>query len=176
MPTSRKWITVAVLAGLSLLTTFAVFNRAQSTVPPFEVTPLSKGTRTLTTREVDDLLAANFNIVQRVQQIPAAVKGDYTALANEPFEMVNPGQTMSTDYIIPGVPNKKLVLVGLADQCAVLIFIRGGFADRVNAAVFSHKGTGGMWGAIIEDYTVHDIAALRNAVHNGRFKVLYNPK
>ena len=176
MTTSHKRITVAVLAGLSLLTVFAVFNRAQSTVPPFEVTPLSKGTHTLKTREVDDLLAANFNIVQRVQQIPGPVKGDYTALANEPSEMVNPGQEMSTDYIIPGVPNKKLVLVGLEDQCAVLIFIRGGYANTVNAAVFSHKGTGGMWGAMIEDYSVHDIAALRNAVHNGRFKAWHNPK
>jgi hypothetical protein len=37
---------------------------------------------------------------------------------------MNPGQMMSTDLIIAGVPNKKLVLVGLADQTAVLIFVQ----------------------------------------------------
>jgi hypothetical protein len=174
--TSHNRILAAVFAGISLLIVFAVFNRSGSTVPPFEVTPLPKGTHTLTTSEVEDLLTANFKIDQKVQQIPAPLKRDYTALANEPFEMVNPGQEMSTDDIIPGVPNKKLVLVGLADQSAVLIFIRGGYVDTINAAVFSHKGTGGMWGATIEDYSVRDIQTLRNAVHNGRFKVWQTPK
>ena len=83
--------------------------------------------------------------------------------------MVNPGQTRSTDAIIPGVPNKELVFVGLAGDCAVLIFKRGGLSDTTNAAVFSHRGTGGVWTARIDD-SVQDIATLRNAVHNHRFE------
>jgi hypothetical protein len=169
--TSHKLISAAVFASLSLLFVFAVFRRAQNTVPPFEVAPLPKDARILTAGEIDALLAADFDIVHRVQQIPREVKADYTQLTTEPFEMVNPGQAMSTDLILAGVPNKKLVLVGIADECAVLIFIRGGYADTVNAAVFSHKGTGGMWGATIEDYSVHDIPGLRKAVDEGRFKV-----
>jgi hypothetical protein len=173
---SHRRIGVTSLAVLSLLAVFALFNRAQKTVPPFNAAPLPKGTRTLTAAEAEDILAANFSVIRRVQQIPASVKGDYTALAGEPFEMVNPGQTMSTDLIISGVPNKKLVLVGLADQTAVLIFVQGGYASTINAAVFSHRENVGVWGAMIEDYSVHDIAALRRAVHNGRFKAWDNPK
>jgi hypothetical protein len=161
----------AVLAGLSLLAVFGDFNRAQNAVPPFAVKPLPKGTHILTSREVDDLLASNFNIVQKVTQIPPPLKGDYTALANEPFEMMNPGQSMGSD-----LPIKRLVLVGIADQCAVLIFERGGIAGTLNAAVFSHKGTGGMWGATVDYYSVHDIASLRNAVHNGQFHTWPNLK
>jgi hypothetical protein len=91
-------------------------------------------------------------------------------LTGNKFEMVNPGHARSTDMIIPGLPNKELVFVGLADQSAVLIFLRGGLADTINLAVFSHKGNGGMWGARIDDYSVHDISGLRDALQKGRFE------
>jgi hypothetical protein len=138
---------IATLAGLVSLITFVVVYRSNYVVPPFKVAPLPKSAPALTTAEVEDILSADFSLIRRVQQIPAPVKADYTALANEPFEMVNPGQTRSTDAIIPGVPNKELVLVGLAGSSAVLIFKRGGLFDTTNAAVFSHRGTGGVWTA-----------------------------
>jgi hypothetical protein len=172
--TSRKRITIAALAALVLLLIFAVFYRSNYAAPPFKVAPLPEGAHALTTAEVEDILTADFNLIRRIQQIPAPVKADYTAFANEPFEMVNPGQTRSTDGIIPGIPNKELVLVGLAGNSAVLIFKRGGLWDTTNAAVFSHRGNGGVWGARIDDHSVHDIAALRNAVHNGRFEAWHN--
>jgi hypothetical protein len=133
------------------------------------VVPLQKSERALTPAEVEQILAADFRLIRRVQQIPAAGKADYTALANEPFEIVNPGHPRSTDAIIAGVPNKELVCVGLAYDNAVLIFKRGGLFDTTNAAVFSHRGSGSMWTARI-DNSVQDIAALRNAVHNHRFE------
>jgi hypothetical protein len=172
--TSRERITIAALAALVLLLIFAVFYRSNYVAPQFKVAPLPEGAHALTTAEVQNILTADFNLIRRVQQIPAPVKADYTAFANEPFEMVNPGQTRSTDGIIPGVPNKELVLVGLTGNCAVLIFKRGGLSDTTNAAVFSHSGTGGVWGARIDDNSVHDIAALRNALHNGRFEAWNN--
>lgn len=168
--TSRKRIIIVTLAALILLIVFAVFYRSSYVPPPFKVAPLPKSAPALTTAEVEDILSADFSLIRRVQQIPAPVKADYTALANEPFEMVNPGQTRSTDAIIPGVPNKELVFVGLAGSDAVLIFKRGGLFDTTNVAVFSHRGTGGVWSARIDDYSVQDIAALRNAVHNHRFE------
>src|SRR5579862_2252415 len=129
---------------------------------PYEckVAPLPKSARALTPAEVEQILSADFRLIRRVQQIPAAVKADYTAVASEPFEMVNPEQTRSTDAVIPGVPNKELVCVGLADDSEVLIFKRGGLYDTTNAAVFSHKGTGGVWTARMNDNSVQDIAAL----------------
>ena len=168
--TPRKRIITATLFALVLLFIFAVFYRSNYVAPPFKVAPLPKSAPALTTAEVEDILSADFSVIRRVQQIPAPVKADYTAIANEPFEMVNPRQTRSTDAIIPGVPNKELVLVGLAGSNAVLVFKRGGLFDTTNVAVFSHRGTGGVWSARIDDNSVQDIAALRNAVHNHRFE------
>lgn len=168
--TPRKRIITATLAALILLIIVAVFYRSNYVAPPFKVAPIPKSAPALTTVEVEDILSADFSVIRRVQQIPAPVKADYTAIANEPFEMVNPGQTRSTDAIIPGVPNKELVLVGLAGNNAVLVFKRGGLFDTTNVAVFSHRGTGGVWSARIDDNSVQDIAALRIAVHNRRFE------
>jgi hypothetical protein len=165
----RKRITIATLAALILIIAFAGFYRSYY-VAPFKVPPLPKAAPALTTAEVEDILSADFNVIRRVQQIPTLVKADYTALAHEPFEMVNPGQKRSTDAIIPGVPNKELVFVGLAGSSVVLVFKRGGLNDTTNVAVFSHRGGGGIWGARINDSSGHDIAGLRIAVHNGQFK------
>jgi hypothetical protein len=167
--TSRKRFAIAALAALISLIGFVIFYRSNYVAPPFKVAPLPKSVPALTPAEVEEILSADFILIRRVQQIPAPVKADYTALANQPFEMENPGQTRSTDAIIPGVPNKELVFVGLAGDCAVLIFKRGGLSDTTNAAVFSHRGTGGVWTARIDD-SVQDIATLRNAVHNHRFE------
>ena len=161
---SRTYFAIGIVAALALLIGLIVFHRSNHAALPFEVAPLPKSARALTPAEVENLLSANFTLIRRVQQIPAAGKADYTALANEPFEIVNPGHPRSTDVIIPGVPNKELVFVGLAGDCAVLMFKRGGLADTTNAAVFSHSGTGGVWTARIDDYSVQDIAGLRNAV------------
>jgi hypothetical protein len=166
----RKRITIATLAALILLIILAGFYRSNYVAPPFKVAPLPKAAPALTTAAVEDILSADFSVIRRVQQVPAPVKADYTALANEPFEMVNPGQKRSTDGIIPGVPNKELVFVGLARSSVVLVFKRGGLNDTTNVAVFSHRGGGGMWGARINNNSGHDITALRNAVHNGQFK------
>lgn len=168
--TSRKQILIAAPTAVVLLLIFAVLYRSNYVAPRFNVAPLPKSARQLTATEVEEILTADFILIRRVQQIPGSVKADYTAIANVPFEMVNPGQERSTDAIIHGVPNKELVLVGLADSSAVLIFKRGGLFDTTNAAVFSHKGTGGIWGARINDNSVQDIAALRNAIHNHRFE------
>lgn len=158
------------MAALSSIIGLSVFHRSNHVSPPFKVAPLPKSARTLDSAEVEKMLSDNFVLIRKVQQVPAAVKADYTVVSNEPFEMVNPGQTRSTDVIIPGVPNKQLVFVGLAGDCAVLMFKRGGLADTTNAAVFSHRGMGGVWTARIDDYSVQDIAGLRNAVHNHRFE------
>jgi hypothetical protein len=168
--TSGKWFAVGSAAVLISIAGFVVFHRSKHVAPPFEVAPLPKSARWLAPAEVENMLSADFVLIRRVQQVPAAVKADYTALSNEPFEMVNPGQARSTDVIIPGVPNKELVFVGLAGDCTVLMFKRGGLADTTNAAVFSHRGTGGVWTARIDDYSVEDIAGLRRAVHNRRFE------
>jgi hypothetical protein len=43
--------------------------------------------------------------------------------------MVNPGDTMSTDYMIEGVPNKRLVFAALNKASASVVYERGGYAN-----------------------------------------------
>jgi hypothetical protein len=172
--TSGMRIVIATSAALILLVVSLAVHRSHYAAPTFDVPPLPQGARTLNIAEVEKILFADFTLIRRVQQIPAAVRADYTAVANEPFEMVNPGQRRSTDAITPGVPNKELVFAGISDNNAVLIFKRGGLFDTTNVAVFSHRGTGGLWTARIDDNTVQDIAGLRNAIRNRRFEA-WNP-
>ena len=139
--TSRKWFAVGCGSALISIIGFVVFHRANHVAPPFEVAPLPKGVHALSPAEVEDILSANFVMIRRVQQVPAAVKADYAALSNEPFEMVNPGQTRSTDVIIPGVPNKELVFVGLAGDCAVLMFKRPATRNFAESSPFTDNPT-----------------------------------
>jgi hypothetical protein len=60
--------------------------------------------------------------------------------------------------------------VGVAGQSAVLIYEQGGITDTIYAVVFSHVGDGDVWKAGIDDYSVKDIAGLRNAVQHGKFE------
>jgi hypothetical protein len=85
--------------------------------------------------------------------------------------MVNTGQMMSNDYILRGVPNKRLIVAGVADQKAVLIYLQGGYVDIVNVAVFSHGEHPGWWGARITDYRVKEISHLKRALAAGQFEL-----
>lgn len=157
--------TLGVLGAFGLLAASMAFY-----LTPFKAKPLSKDAPRLTISEVKEILEANFTEVHTVEEIPRNVRLDYTVLTGNRFEMVSPGHPVSTDAIIPGVPNKRLVFAGLGDQSAVLVFERGGIADTINVAVFSHKGNGGTWGASIDDYSVHDISGLRDALQKGKFE------
>ena len=170
MKISQRSVFVATVGAISVLAAFAALYLTRDAAPPFKATPLLKDAPRLTIAEVEELLRANFTVFHTVEEIPRAVRLDYTALTGNKFEMVDPGHARSTDAIIPGLPNKELVFVGLADQSAVLIFRRGGIADTINVVVFSHKGNGGMWGARIDDYSVRDISGLRDALQKGKFE------
>ena len=90
--TSRKRSAISAVAAV-LIIGFVVCYREYYLVPSFEVAPLPKDARVLTPAEVEEILSDNSKVIRMVQRIPPAVKADYTTLANEPFEMVNPGQT-----------------------------------------------------------------------------------
>jgi hypothetical protein len=163
-------VVVSALGALGLLAAISAFYLIHDSAPPFKAKPLSSDTPRLAITEVQEILHADFTEFHTVAEIPRTVRLDYTALTGNNFEMVDPGHARSTDVIIPGLPNKELVFVGLADQNAVLVFRRGGIADTINVAVFSHKRDGGMWGARVGDYSVHDISGLRDAVQKGKFE------
>jgi hypothetical protein len=90
--------------------------------------------------------------------------------------MVDPGRPMSTDYMIPGVPSRRLVFAGIGNNVAVLVYEQGGFGDTTNALVFSYVDDGGVWEATLNDHAVDDLSALRDAIGRGGFRVWQRPK
>ena len=165
--TTYQLIGVAlVLNGLIL-----AFVRLQSPPMALAVQPLGKNGPIIKTEEVNGLLSSDFRIIRSVQQIPSVVKQDFPSpYGAERFAMVDPGREMSTDMILPGVPNKRLVFAGVADSTVVVVFELGGFAGTVHVAVLSYGKSRGVWGAALDDYSVHDIGGLKAAVELGRFK------
>ena len=150
---------------------FLCFAQSPSTesTPAFRVTPLTERARTLSAADVGRIVKGDFRIVHRVQQIPKAVQQGFTVLSHEQFSMVNPGQEMSTDMILPGVPNKRLVFAGIGKDTAVLVFEQGGYVGSVHAAVFEYLGQGGIWGAKLGFPRVTDLQTLRAVIEKGRY-------
>jgi hypothetical protein len=115
---------------LILIVGIILFVHTRSTPRTFNVQPLPKSPRTLTATDVERLLGRDFQLIRDVRQIPTVVRQDFSTLAAEPFQMVNAGQEMSTDMIIPGVPNKRLVFAAVSDDTAVLVYELGGYVEH----------------------------------------------
>ena len=160
-------VIVGVIAVLPVIT--SVMVRHQYGVPVFDVPPIARNPAPLTTPDVQRILRGDFQIVRRVRQVPVAVQQAFTVLSDEAFEMVNPGQEMSTDMILPGVPDKRLIFAGLGNHTAVLVFEQGGYVGSVRAAIFDYVHTGGAWGAVLDDPRVTDIATLRTVIEKGHY-------
>jgi hypothetical protein len=94
--------------------------------------------------QLDKLMHENFLVVTEVRKLPESVKASFCNieqcnLVGVKFDMVNPGETMSTDYIIPGVPNKQLRFAALNSDSAIVFYERGGYASQLCVA-FRHDG------------------------------------
>jgi hypothetical protein len=148
--------------------------RTQVPVPPLKVTPTQKNSPLLTRSDVEDLLTKQYRIVRSVQQVPVDLQQSFANSAGIPFKMVDPGTPMSTDYIIPGVPSRRLVFAGIGEDAAVLVYEQGGFANTLNAAVFSYSNGRGVWIATLSGRSATDVPTLRAAVENGQFRTWEN--
>ena len=157
-------ITAAAIAAVG-------FHRAHSPAPTFTVVPTQKSARTLTQSEVESLLGSQFVVLRKVRQVPPALKQSFTNFTGLPFDMNDPGERIGTDFIIPGVPSRRLVFAAVGDNSAVLVYQQGGYATMLNAAVFSYVNDGA-WRAILNDHSVDSVLALKAAVGNGRFRSL----
>ena len=157
-------ITAAAIAAVG-------FYRVQSPAPTFTVVPTQKNARTLTQSEVENLLGSQVVVVRKVRQVPTALKQSFTNFTGLPFDMNDPGERIGTDFIIPGVPSRRLVFAAVGDNSAVLVYEQGGYANMLNATVFSYVNDGA-WRAILKDHSVDSVLALKAAVDNGRFRNL----
>ena len=169
--TLHRWKVTGFSASvLILIVGIILFVHTRRTPLTFNVQPLPKSPRTLTATDVERLLGRDFQLIRDVRQIPTVVRQDFSTLAAEPFQMVNTGQEMSTDMIIPGVPNKRLVFAAVSNDTAVLVYELGGYVGTLHAMVFCHANGGGGWKAMLDE-PVHDIASLRNTVQRGHFTI-----
>jgi len=136
-------------------------------------TALERNSPTMTLSQLDSVFSQDFKIVKSVDDIPDVVKTSFCNLERcnfkgVKFDMVDPGETMSTDYIIPGVPNKKLVIAALSENAAVLLYVRGGYADRLCVTVFDFRARAS-WGAYLKNYHTRDFDELRKAIADRDF-------
>jgi hypothetical protein len=159
-------VVIAAAAGAAVC-----LYRAHSPAPTFNITATQKNARTLTQSEVENLLGSQFVVVRKARQVPPALKQSFTNFTGLPFDMNDPGERISTDFIIPGVPSRRLVFAAVGDNSAVLVYEQGGYATMLNAIVFSYVN-GGAWRAILDNRSVSDVSTLKTTVGSGRFRNL----
>ena len=119
------------------------------------------------------LMREDFVIVTDVRKLPASVKGAFCNIekcnfVGVKFDMVNPGETMSTDYMIPGVPNKKLRFAALNGDSAIVFYQWGGFADQECVTAFDFREHTS-WGASLKVFRVTTLDQLRTAILDRQF-------
>lgn len=54
--------------------------------------------------------------------------------------MVNAGETMSKDDIVPEVPNKQLRFAALNSDSAIVFYEWGGYASQLRVTAFDFRG------------------------------------
>jgi hypothetical protein len=84
--------------------------------------------------------------------------------------MVNPGETMSTDYILPGVPNKRLVFAALNRDSAIVVYERGGYANLLRTTILGFRD-GKTWDTALNRYSIRSLPELRVALSQEKYGV-----
>jgi hypothetical protein len=123
--------------------------------------------------QLDKLMHENFLVVTEVRKLPESVKASFCNieqcnLVGVKFDMVNPGETMSTDYIIPGVPNKQLRFAALNSDSAIVFYERGGYASQLCVTAFNFREHTSL-GASLNILRVTTLEQLRTAISDRQF-------
>lgn len=162
-------IVVLLAFGLAALLVAAILIVLANQPPAFHADPIVR-TRSLSDAEATDLLQQNFTVVSKIRQIPAAVKQSIAVAWGLPFAAVDPGETMSTDDRIPGVPNRRLMFAGIADpDAAFMVYDVGGFVDTSEVVIIRFGNDAALWCASFADFSPHDLDELRETVAKRRF-------
>jgi len=132
-----------------------------------------KDSATMSLAQLDKLMRENFVIVTDVRKLPESVKASFCNIekcnfAGVKFDMVNPGEAMSTDYIIPGVPNKRLRFAALNGDSAIVFYEWGGYADQACVTAFDFRERTS-WGASLKVFRVNTLERLRTAISDRQF-------
>ena len=173
MPRSGK-IVIALSLLVLLVVTITVVRRHRVR-QALAIAQLYEGARPVTVNApsipvpvLRQLLNADFEVVTNLRYVPPPVKESFCNIekcdyVGVKFDMVNPGDTMSTDYIIAGVPNKRLVFAALNKESAIVVYERGGYANILRAIIIDFRD-GSAWGSALNIYRVKNMHDLRVAL------------
>jgi hypothetical protein len=169
---------VRVVIALSLLTVVAVAvsaarrHRVRQAIAIAEVykdiRPVPTNAPHIPALVLAQLVNADFKIVTNLRYVPSSVKESFCNVERcnyigVKFDMVNPGDIMSTDNIIEGVPNKRLVFAALNKESAIVVYERGGYANILCAAIIDFRD-GSAWGSALNNHKVKNMHDLRAAL------------
>ena len=75
---------------------------------------------------------------------------------------------MSTDYMIPGVPNKRLVFAAVNKDSAVIVYELGGYANVIRAMILDFSGKRS-WDSTLNSHSVKNLEDLRMVLSQEQF-------
>jgi hypothetical protein len=173
------WLTIALGVAAPFL---ANCNKSHSPESPLShppesalvsVLPIPKDGPTISLPGLDKLIHEDFLVVTDVRKLPESVKVSFCNIekcnfVGVKFDMVNPGETMSTDYIIPDVPNKQLRFAALNGHSAIVFYELGGYADQLCVTAFDFREHTS-WGASLKSFRVNTLDQLRTAISDRQF-------
>jgi hypothetical protein len=162
--------TALVLAAIALATGLSVWFEETHKVPALNVQPVPEGAPTLAKSDVENLLAAKYELVRHVRQVPPVLRQSFANFTGLPFDMNDPGDPMSTDEITAGVPSRQLIFAAVGKGSAVLVYEQGSFASYPNVVVFSYGNDAKGWAAALDDYRPRDIPTLQKTLRESRFR------
>lgn len=164
-----------ILSGIIVVSAIAIFSLwflDSRSIPEFNVKALPQHAPTLNEADIEKVLGMeNFRVVRRVRQVPVAVKESFSNFTELPFDLVDPGEEISSDDMAAGRSSRRLVFLGLSSESAVLVYEQGGFVDTCNAVVFWY-GDGGRGWAVRLHRRPRNISSLKAVVQKGMFDVL----
>jgi hypothetical protein len=178
MSISLKTAFVVVILALLGIAVLAVHrhrvNQATAASQFYDDTsPIPKGAPRTSASVLRQLTSADFSVVMDLRYLPSRVKESFCNVeacnyGGTKFDMVNPDETMSTDYILPGVPNKRLVFAALNRDSAIVVYERGGYANLLRTTILDFRD-GKTWDTTLNSYSIRNLPALRVALSQEKY-------
>jgi hypothetical protein len=135
--------------------------------------PIAKGAPRIPASVLRQLTSADFMVVRDLRLLPSRVKESFCNVEDcerDKFDMVNPGETMSTDYFLPGVPNKRLVFAALNRDSAIVVYERGGYANFLRTTILDFRD-GKTWDSTLNSHSIRELPDLRVALGQENYGV-----
>jgi hypothetical protein len=180
MSISLKTASVVVILALVGIIAVAVHrhrvNQAIAASQLYNDTaPIPKDSPRISASVLRQLASADFSVVTDLRYLPSRVKESFCNVEEcnyrgIKFDMVNPGETMSTDYILPGVPNKRLVFAALNRDSAIVVYERGGYANLLRTTILDFRD-GKTWDTALNSYSIKNLRELRVALSQENYGV-----